>query len=45
MAYFYRGADREQLFLMPMSMREWLSDLYQWVAPRAWHAEMLSGAG
>lgn len=26
MAYFYRGADREQLFLMPMSMREWLSE-------------------
>jgi hypothetical protein len=26
LAYFYRGADREQLFLMPMSMREWLSE-------------------
>jgi transposase len=26
MAYFYIGADREQLFLMPVSMRDWLDE-------------------
>ncbi len=26
MAYFYVSADRDQLFLLPMSMRDWLAE-------------------